>query len=246
MSRSAVGLVLCLAVLAGACVRRESQQVTRDRAAEAMLIAQIGDLRALVARAEAGQLTTRNRIAIGIAEETSEALLNASLPQEQVVGGHLLVRIERARPYFQGDNAVLVFQASARELRTGATARLELGGRLVNFRIEKDTLTTGVELVHFQVVDTSLGQVAAGVLELLVRQNRAALSRLLPGIVIPVHLEKTVEIAGLREGVVVVKAGALPLQMTLAQVIPVNHRLWILLDVKAGTWQRRAAAESGG
>jgi hypothetical protein len=242
---SRLTLATSLALLALACQRREPVEVTRDRAAEKFLVAQIADLEKLVARAESGQLVTQDRIAIGLAENTAKQLLDASLPREQKIGDRVVVRIESATPIFRGNAAGLVFQASARGRRSGLTARLELAGRLVNFRIEQGRLLANIGLEHFKVLETSLPDIAADVLDGLVRDNLPALGRLIPGIELPVHLEQSIRIGGLREGVVVAKPGTLPLQMTLAEVLPVNERLWILLDVKAGPWQRLPDGKEG-
>ena len=235
-------LAVLVAAVLPACHRRESVEVTRDRVSETFLTQQIADLRSLISKAESGELVTQDRVAIGIAEETAKALLDASLPQEQVIGGRVRVRIESAQPIFRGNNAALVFQASARGVHlTDAVAHLELGGRLGGFRIDDGRLSAKVVLGHFKVLEASLGDLAADVLEGLVRSNLDALSGLVPGLELPVHLEQSIAIAGLDEGVVVAKPGVLPLAMTLAEVIPVNQRLWILLDVKAGPWQKVAA-----
>ena len=66
--------------------------------------------------------------------------------------------------------------------------------------------------------------------------NLDSLSGLLPGLEIPVTLEESIPIAGLNAGVVQVKGGSLPLKVSLAEVIPIKERLWILLDVSAGPW----------
>jgi hypothetical protein len=240
-----LALAVCLAVLLPAC-RRESLEAARDRAADSLLTTEIADLESLIAKAETGQLVTRDRIAIGVAEETVKALLDASLPQEQTLGDRVQVqlRVEAAQPFFRGNNAALVFQARARGVKTGATARLELGGRLVNFRIDKGRLTAGVALVHFKVLETSLHEIASDALERLLRENPKALARLMPGLEVPVHLEPSIDIPGLAEGPVVTRGGVLPFEMTLAEVIPVGQRLWMLLDVKAGPWRRAGGAEA--
>jgi hypothetical protein len=237
-------LAAFLAALAGSgCRQRESLQASRDRAMETLLVAQNYDLRKLITRAEAGGLVTRDRIAIGLSEDTTKALLDASLPQEHVVADRLHVRIDRAQPLFRGNDAVLVFQATAWGERTGARAEVELGGRLGDFRIDQGRLTAKIELLHFRVLDNSLGVAGARVLEALVRDNLGALSARLERVEIPVYLEQSIAIGGLTEGVVVTRPGVLPLQMALAEVLPVNRRLWVLLDVKAGPWQRTTAAE---
>jgi hypothetical protein len=81
------------------------------------------------------------------------------------------------------------------------------------------------------------------VLESIVGGNLDSLSGLLPGLEIPVTLEESIPIAGLNAGVVQVKGGSLPLKVSLAEVIPVKERLWVLLDVSAGPWTPNALAE---
>lgn len=238
-----LALPIGAAVLGAACQPRESLEATRARANEAVLLAQIADLHKLNARAEGGEVATEGRIAIGIAEETSRALLQVSLPQEKVLADRVLVRIESAQPYFRGNNAVLLFQATATMVGGTARARLEIGGRLKDFSIAEGRLVSAIEVVHFTVLDSSLGDLGTEVLEGLVSDNLSGLSSVLPGLEIPVKLEESIAIGGLSEGVVTVKPGALPLAMALAEVIPVNERLWVLVDVKAGPWQKR---EPGG
>jgi hypothetical protein len=227
------------------CQARESLEVTRQRTTETVLLKQIEDLKSLVARAEAGDLVTRDRIAIGISEDTSKAILNASLPQEQVLGERVRVRIERALPIYQGNNALLLFEATAVGLKTGASARLELGGRLVNFTVVEGRLKADVELVHFKVIESSLAELGSGVLEGLVQENLPALARITPDLEIPVQLDHSIRIDGLDAGVVQAKGGVLPFVMSVAEVVPVNHRLWLFLEVKAGPWKPERKAAKG-
>ena len=234
-----LALAIGAASLGAACQPREPLEATRARANEAVLLSQIADLQKLTARADAGEVVTEGRIAIGIAEETSKALLQISLPQEKILGDKVLVRIESAQAFFRGNNAVLLFQATAHLVGGTAQARMEMAGRLKDFSIEKGRLVSGIEIVHFTVLDSSLGEMGTEVLESLVSDNLSALSAVLPGLEVPVKLEESIPINGLSEGVVTVKPGALPLQMTLSEVLPVNQRLWVLVDVKAGPWQKR-------
>ena len=192
-----LALAIGAAVLAAACQPRESLEATRARANEAVLVAQIEDLRKLNARADAGEVVTADRIAIGIAEETSQALLQLSLPQEKILGDRVLVRIESAQAYFRGNNAVLLFQATASMVGGTAQARLEIGGRLTNFSIAEGRLVSGIEIVHFTVLDSSLGDLGTEVLESLVSDNLSGLSSVLPGLEIPVKLEESIAIGGL-------------------------------------------------
>ena len=51
------------------------------------------------------------------------------------------------------------------------------------------------------------------------------------------QIEQSIKIGGLTEGAVVAKPGSLPLEIAVSQVLPVNQRLWVLLNAKAGPWQ---------
>ena len=205
---------------------------------EAFLVAQISDLQKLLARAERGDLAFKDRIAVAISEDVLKQFLDASLPREVTVAERVRVRIESAQPFFRGNNAAVVFQAVARGLEADTPeARLEIGGSLERVRIERGTLIADVQMAHFTVIGTSLGEMAAGTLEAMVRENAGAITALLPAVEIPVRLEQSVEIEGFSAGGVSAGAGSLPLQITVAEVIPVSQRLWVLLDARAGTWQ---------
>jgi hypothetical protein len=159
------------------------------------------------------------------------------------VAGRFRVRIESADPLFRGNHAAVVFQAVARGLDADMPeARVELGGSLERMRIEDGTLIADVSLAHFKVLDLSLGDLAADAVEGVVNDNRAAFEGLLPAVEIPVRLEQSVDIGGLDAGRVVAQPGTLPLRMTVAEVIAVRQRLWILVDVQAGPWQGLARA----
>jgi hypothetical protein len=237
-----LGTAIAIAASVCACQPRETPEVARERTAEMALLAQIEDLKALVKRAEAGEISTLDRVVIGISEDLSKALLDASLPQEQVIGDRVRVRIEKVQPFFQGSNAALLFEAVAEGLKSGASARLELAGQLVNFRVVEGRLKADVELIHFKLIDSSLPDLGTGILERLIQDHLGALAGLAPRFEIPVRLEQAIKIGGLDEGVVQAQGGVLPLAMSVAEVVPVNRRLWVFLDVKGGPWKSAAKA----
>ena len=224
------------------CGHREPPEVARDRAMESFLKKQIADTKELLTRAESGQLVTKDRIAIGITEGVVKQILDASLPPEMVLGNRVRLRIESVQPIFRGNNAGILFQAAARGVKLeDLTARVELAGTLERFRLDNTKLRADIELAHFRVLDTSLGTAPAGLLENLIQDNMAGLNESMPDIEIPVHLEHEIEIGGLDEGVVQARAGALPLEVTVAEVVPASERLWVLIDVKAGPWEPRGS-----
>ena len=204
--------------------------------------AQIEGLEALVAQAEKGELVTTDQIAIGISEDVVKTLLNASLPREVVVKDRLRVRIESAQPFFRGNRAGLLFRAKAGSVRMPtASATLELGGGLEQFRFEDGKLLAKVSLGHFTVLESSIGDLASNALDSLVRPNITMIQDAIPAVEVPVEIAQSIKIGGLTEGAVVAKPGSLPLEIAVSQVLPLNQRLWVLLNAKAGPWQAAAS-----
>jgi len=216
--------------------------VTLARSTAAFRRAQIEGLEALIARAEKGELVTADQIAIGISEDAVKTLLNASLPREVVVKDRLRVRVESAEPFFRGNRAALLFRAKASSVgMPTASATLELGGGLEQFRFEDGKLLAKVSLGHFTVLESSIGDLASNALDSLVRPNIAMIQDAIPAVEVPVEIAQSIKIGGLTEGAVVAKPGALPLEIAVSQVVPVNQRLWVLLKAKAGPWQAAAS-----
>ena len=224
--------------LALGCERRETPEVTLARSTLAFRRQQVESLEALVAKAERGEVVTADQIAIGISEDVMKSLLNASLPREIVIAGRVRVRIESAVPFFRGNRAALLFRAKASGVRLSeASATLELGGGLDEFRFEGGKLLARVLLGHFTVVESSIGDLGSDALDGIVRANLPVIQDAIPPLQIPVQIEQSIKIGGLTEGAVVAKPGSLPLEIAVSQVLPVNERLWVLLKAKAGPWQ---------
>jgi len=245
VSGFAVAATLIAATLALGCHKREPPEAVMARSTAASRRGQIESLEKLIAQAERGELVTTDQIAIGISEDAVKVLLNASLPQEKVVADRLRVRIESAEPIFRGNKAGLLLQAKVSSVDApDAHATLELGGSLDQFRFENGKLLAKVSLAHFTVRESSIGDLAADVIDGLVRANAVTIQDAIPPVEIPVQLEESIRIGGLTEGAVVAKPGALPLDISVSQVFPVNQRLWVLLHAKAGPWQPGSAPAS--
>jgi hypothetical protein len=231
--RPAKAAVLLCAALSLGCHQREAYEVTMARAIAESRRMQIASLEKMVAQAERGELVTTDQIAIGISEGLIMSLLKVSLPPEIVVANRLRVRFESAQTIFRGGQAGILFRARGVSVdMPDASATLELGGAL-----EGGKLAARVKLRHFSIIDSSMGNLAEGVLDGLVRGNLEVIQDSIPAIEVPVQLEQSIRIGGLTEGAVVAKPGILPLTISVSQVIPVNQRLWVLLAAKAGPWQ---------
>ncbi len=242
MLRPFIAAGLIAAALTLGCHKREAPEVAFKRAQAESRRGQIASLEKLIAQAEKGELVTTDQIAIGISEELVKTLLNASLPKEIVVADRLRVRIEAAEPFFRGNKAGLLFRARASSVDApNAYATLEMGGGLEEFELAGGKLTATVSLAHFAVLESSIGDLAADALDNLVRANAEAIQHAIPPVEIPVQLEQSITIGGLTEGAVVARPGVLPLNIAVSQVVPVNQRLWVLLQAKAGPWEAASA-----
>ena len=237
MTRWALAVCGVAGLLSLGCQRREAPEVTLARSTGAFRRAQVESLEALVAKAEKGEVATTDQIAIGISEDVMKTMLNLSLPREAVVKGRVRVRIESAAPFFRGNKAGVLFRATASGVEGRASATLEMGGGLDEFHFDNGKLVARVLLGHFTVIESSLGDIASDALDSAVKSNLALIQDAIPPIEIPVQIEQSIKIGGLTEGAVVAKPGSLPLEIAVSQVIPVNERLWVLLQAKAGPWQ---------
>jgi hypothetical protein len=233
----ATATVCCVALLGG-CSRREPPEAARARATGRLLHDQLQSLEGLIAKAESGGLGTEDQVAVAVSEQVVTDLVSGSLPLDIKVTERVQLRLESAEAFFRGNRSGLLLRArvSSKDI-PDAFANLELGGVLKEFTFAEGRLTAQISLAHFSVIESSVGDLAADLVENLVKQHLDMIQRAIPPLVVPVNLEESVKIAGLTEGVVVAKPGVLPLSITVAQVIPVGGRLWILLDAKAGPWQ---------
>jgi hypothetical protein len=240
-----VAVMLACALLAPGCRPRESYEITLARATAESRKTQIANLERMIAQAERGELVTSDQIAIGISEELVKSLLKVSLPPTIVVAERVSIKFESAQTFFRGGQAGIIFRARGTSVDVpDASATLELGGGLEDFKFEGGKLAARVKLNHFTILESSIGDLAASVFDGLVRGHLDVLENAIPSIEIPVHLEQSIKIGGLNEGAVVAKPGILPLSISVSQVIPTNQRLWVLLEAKAGPWQVASADKS--
>jgi hypothetical protein len=228
-------------VLAG-CRGAEPPEVTAARSRHVFLLRQIAALEELQGRAKRGELVTTRQIAIGVEEKVARDLLNAPLPRDIEVARRLRVRLEAAEPFFRGGQAALLFRARVASVDAPAAfARVELGGGLEDFRLEGGRLSARVKIFHFVLLDSTAGSLGRGVVENLFRDNLGVIETSIPKVEIPVFIEQSIRIEKARMGPVTLRPGELPLRIQVAEVIPANQRLWILLDAEAGPWNAGAA-----
>lgn len=238
--RGAAALAAGLA-LAG-CRAPEAPEAAQARSRKGVLERELVELAQLAGKARRGELVTDGQIAIGVSESLVERLLAASLPPKRVLAGRLNLTLEKAAPYFRGGLPVIVIRGRVGSTTLpGARAEIELGGGLRDVHLHQGRLTARVALLHFTVLQTIGGALGKNLVEDAVRANLATVEGWIPPLEIPVLLEEGVNFDGLKEGPVRVGAGHLPLRLTLSHVVPVNERLWLLVQANPGDWEPRPA-----
>jgi hypothetical protein len=233
---SLVAPCLMLGLALAGCGRREPPEATKARAQAAFLRQQIADLERMVA--DPDRLSTENRVAVGVDEKLVAALIDASLPRTVEVGGRARITLRSARAFFRGNRSALLIAADLASLRNPDTqVSVELGGSLGSFEIVDGELSARAHLLYATVQQSSAGELATGVADRLLQDNLALIQEQIPPIVIPVSIEQDVKIGALQEGPVSARGGVLPIAVGVSEVVPINERIWILLDVKAGPWK---------
>jgi hypothetical protein len=113
-------------------------------------------------------------------------------------------------------------------------------------RLRTRVLIDNVELAEGQQAGADASALASMAVK-LAGQNLEILQGLIPDLAIPVRLEQTIAIDGLGDGPVQVDPGELPVNATVARVLPLSGRLWVFLEVTTGPWRERPATigESG-
>ncbi len=236
-----------LALAAAAC--REGGPTPRARAEEALLKRQVEGLRSLIEAAERKQLFSADHLAIGVEEALVRELLAATLPQEKTIAGRARVRLEKADVSFRSVQSVVTVSGRVSSQSEPSTfADLTLTGGLDRIEVNPQTgkLVARVVLDDFEVQRAAAGGAESGfvrsAVESLGQQGLESLSELVPPIEIPVRLEQQIEMGGLGEGPVSVMPARLPLTAVVAQVLPLSGRLWVMIEVTAGPWQKREPA----
>jgi hypothetical protein len=243
-------LGIALATLAGAC-RGDQGRAARLIAEKRLLERQVAGLRELVAAAEQGTLLRPGQLLVGADEATIQRLIAATLPQELVLARRFRVRLESAEVRFRSSQGLIVLKGRASPLQSPDTfvdVRLEGGLDDVAVRDSSGTLVARVAVYHLQVERAAAagaeGAAIRRLAESLGRERMDELTGLVPPVEIPIRVEESVGTDGFEEGPVSVRAGALPMRASVARVLALQGRLWVVLDVAAGPWRpgRREAS----
>jgi hypothetical protein len=242
-------LLLGLGLLALSACRLDEAAAARLIAEKRLLESQIAGLEQLIAAAEQKTLLGPQQLLVGADEATIQRLIAASLPQELVLAKQFRVRLLSAEARFRDSQGLVVLRGRASPLSAADTfvdVRLLGGLNDVAVRHDTGTLAARVAVYHLEVERAaaagSEGAAIRALAEALGRERLDALSELVPPVEIPIRLEESLALEGFEEGPLSVPPGSLPMRVSVARVVALAGRLWVVLDVGAGPWSagRRA------
>lgn len=233
---------LLAAILLAACRGADPHEAT-IRGEKMLVQKQIDGLHKLIAVLQGGTLTRPDQLVVGADEATVESLIGATLPQERLVAKRFRIRLERAKVQFRGNQGLVTLAGRASPEGAPATfVDVVLKGALNDLTVQRDSgvLTGQVAIYTLEVQRAAaIGAENRAVRELAKALGQArieAFSELGPTVVIPIRLHEDIALHGLDEEPVSAVPGKLHVQLTVAQVLAVSGRLWVMLDVVAGPW----------
>jgi hypothetical protein len=213
----------------------------RGRAEAEALRRQTRELRRLIAAVDREQIFSSEHAAVGIRQELVRDLIQLTLPIETVVAGEVGFRLEAAEVAFLGGESRVTLRGRVSRKSDPATfAALDAFGGIhgVTPQGPGGHLSARVALDRLEVRATGLAdgrrEVLEGVVEQLGARALASLAEQIPPLAIPVRFDRTLDLAGGTVGPVEVAAAHLPLRIEVAEVLALQGRLWVLLDVSAG------------
>jgi len=232
-----------LLVAATAC--RDRTEPTRVLAREEHLHRQIDDLRALVDRASKGVLVPEDGVVIAISEDLAHRLLRLALPRDVVLGDQLRARLERAEVRFRDKHGAVRFDGrvdwvdSPDLFDADVSADLTVFARIETVEVHAQEgvlfaqiVPIGFDVHRFMVGDES--RAARRLAESMAKQLKGHLAALAFPLAIPVAVEHELSFAGVADGPLRLRAGAIPLRAVVRDAAAHGGRLWIVLQVEAG------------
>ncbi len=214
----------------------------RARAESASLRRQADALRNLIEAVEAGQAFSTKHVTLGIAQELVRDLLQLTLPVEADAPPDLHVRLETAQVSFEnGESRVTLRGRESWASQPGTFADLVAFGGLHRFEVAEaesaGRVTARVALDRVEVRQAEAAgmrrDLVEAVLDRLGATTLESLAAQIPKVAMPVSFERAVELEAMSLGPFEIAPGSLRLRVSLAQVVALRGRLWVLLDVKA-------------
>ena len=240
---------LALTLLCLLLVACGDDAAARQRRAEARVLQrQVETLREIRDAARERRLVDPGWVAVAVDERAVQSIIQAGLPLETVVASRFRVKVDAAEVSFRSGTGLVRFKGEVVDTEGGLSARVVSHGGHDDIVVGGDGRLRTRALIDNVEVPTAQAQgsdapALAQVAEALAGGNLQELQDRVPALAIPVRMQQSVAVPGLREGPVRIEGGELPFQATVRRVLPLSGRLWVFLEVRSGParrWTRRA------
>ncbi len=240
--RGAAGLLAVLVF--SAC--RDRDEPARVLAREEHLHRQIEDLRILVDRAAKGALVPADGAVVAIGEDLAEQLLRLALPREVLLGERFRARLEKAEVRFRDKHGAVRFDGRVRwahdadlfDADVSADVTVFARFETVELHPKEGVLVAQIVPMGFEIQRLRVGgesRAARRFAEGVSEQLRDSLPALAFPLTIPVAVEHELRFAGVEEGPLRIRGASIPLRVAVRDASAHGGRLWIVLQVKAGS-----------
>jgi len=235
---------LALGLLAAGCGPDETGGELHAR--RSVLQREVEGMRELLARLERGEsVLPQGHVVVAIDDVLVQELLKAQLPLE-VEADRYRVWIDDAEVTFRGSPLVTLRGGIALRERPELAGEVRLLGALEGIGVDPrtGTLKAGIAVDHLELLSVAglENLVAGGTLDELARTIRLELEDRLPGITIPVRVQRGIELPAVTDGPVRIEAATMPLDVGVSQVLARQGRLWVAVRVEPGPLAKAAAA----
>ena len=248
-------IALSATLAASVACRPKPSGPKRIMAMEMVLNRQIEGLRELVDRAEKGTLFPKDKLVVSVHEDLVKDVAQLALPREQIVDDKYRIVVEKIDVRFRDRWGSVRMDGRiglAGEQKEDVYADVAIFGFLDAVEVDPETGTLkgqvrpiGVELQKLEVFGVGVRQM----IESFALQQAERLEKVTFPLTLPVRLENKIRIKGTTEGPVRLQSAEFPLRITVADVIALDRKLWVFLDVQAGPWKKlppEPAAAAGG
>lgn len=198
------------------------------------------ELRRILAAADKDDVLSSRHVAVGIRQELVRDLVQLNLPVEVTAAGQLVFRLETAEVAFQGGESRVTLRGRVRRAAApDVFADLTVTGGIHGVKVagRAGTLSAQVALDRLEVRRSgALGapnDLVEGLVEQVGGTGLTSLAEQIPPIELPVRFERMLARGAVTVGPVTIAASELALRVEVAEVVALDGRLWVLLDVSA-------------
>jgi hypothetical protein len=180
-------------------------------------------------------------VIVALNESLVKEMLEAQLPFETEVDDYR-IWLDQAEVRFRGSPGVTLRGGIALKDRPSLSGQVRVIGALDEIEVNPETgvLEARLAVDHLDLIEVLglEGVLGGGVLNTLAQTIRQQLDGRLPGLTIPVKVERAIELPSIADGPVRIQGATLPLRVAVSQVLAGQERLWVAVHFEPGEFAK--------